>query len=179
MINATLESKKETTGMIEKDGGNANSESKATKDTNKERLEVHDTVGDNVSLIMNIANMEEPMQFNYVDINMQDGLDVPKPKSTWVRMHRVDCGPKEKQGRDYQSMLRKRVVSETIDNDSMKDSEAHGGKWGKVEAHDKYANKISTSGIITLARSNETIKLELPRAWEPLDSSKPSQTCKG
>ena len=27
----------------------------------------------------------------------------------------------------------------------------------------------------TLAESNEDFKLELPRAWEPLDSSKPSQ----
>ena len=31
----------------------------------------------------------------------------------------------------------------------------------------------------TLADHNEDIKLELPRAWEPLDSSKPLQTCKG
>ena len=32
---------------------------------------------------------------------------------------------------------------------------------------------------ITLAEHNENIKLELPRAWEPLDSSRPSQTCEG
>ena len=44
MINATLESKKETTGMIKKDGGNTNSGLKAAKDSNKERLEMHDTV---------------------------------------------------------------------------------------------------------------------------------------
>ena len=31
----------------------------------------------------------------------------------------------------------------------------------------------------TLARSNEDPKLELPRAWEPLDRSKPSQDCEG
>ena len=31
----------------------------------------------------------------------------------------------------------------------------------------------------TLAESNETIKLELPRAWEPLDKLKPSQDCEG
>ena len=145
MINATLESKKETTGMIKKDGGNTNSGLKAAKDSNKERLEMHDTVRDNVSIIMNTANTKEPMQFNYMDINMQDGLDVPKPKSTWVRMHCVDCGPKERQGRDYQSVLRKRVSSKTIDNDSIKDFEAHGRKRGKVEAHDKYADKISAS----------------------------------
>ena len=31
----------------------------------------------------------------------------------------------------------------------------------------------------TLAEHNEDVKLELPRAWEPLDSSKPSQACEG
>ena len=31
--------------------------------------------------------------------------------------------------------------------------------------------------IATVARSNEVVKLELPRAWEPLDKSKPSQDC--
>ena len=31
----------------------------------------------------------------------------------------------------------------------------------------------------TLAEHNEDVELELPRAWEPLDSSKPSQTCEG
>ena len=31
----------------------------------------------------------------------------------------------------------------------------------------------------TLARSNEAIKLELPRAWEPLAKLKPSQNCEG
>ena len=31
----------------------------------------------------------------------------------------------------------------------------------------------------TLAGSNEAVKLELLRAWEPLDRSKPSQDCEG
>ena len=31
----------------------------------------------------------------------------------------------------------------------------------------------------TLAKHNEDVELELPRAWEPLESSKPSQNCKG
>ena len=31
----------------------------------------------------------------------------------------------------------------------------------------------------TLTGSNEAVKLELPRAWEPLDRSKPSQDCEG
>ena len=32
---------------------------------------------------------------------------------------------------------------------------------------------------ITPVGHNKNIKLELPRAWEPLDSSRPSQTCEG
>ena len=32
---------------------------------------------------------------------------------------------------------------------------------------------------VTLAGSNENLKLELPRAWEPLDRSKPLQDCEG
>ena len=31
----------------------------------------------------------------------------------------------------------------------------------------------------TLAESNKAVKLELPRAWEPLDRSKPSQAYEG
>ena len=65
--------------MIDKDRGNTNSKLKVAKKSNKERLKVHDTIRDNVSLIMNTTNMEEPIHFNYVDINMQDGLDVSKP----------------------------------------------------------------------------------------------------
>ena len=79
VINAALESKQETTGVIDKDGGNTNSKLKAARKSNKERLKLHDTVRDNVSLIMNTTNTEEPIHFNYVDINMQDGLDVSKP----------------------------------------------------------------------------------------------------
>ena len=33
--------------------------------------------------------------------------------------------------------------------------------------------------IATLAGSNEVVKLELPRAWEPLDRLKPLQDCEG
>ena len=33
--------------------------------------------------------------------------------------------------------------------------------------------------IGTLVGSNETPKLELPRAWEPLDRLKPLQNCEG
>jgi len=33
--------------------------------------------------------------------------------------------------------------------------------------------------MTTIAGHNESTKLELPRAWEPLDSSRPSQTCDG
>ena len=65
--------------MIYKDRGNANSKLKVAKKCNKERLKVHVIVRDNVSSIMNTTNTEEPIHFNYVDINMQDGLDVSKP----------------------------------------------------------------------------------------------------
>ena len=65
--------------MIDKDRGNTNSKLKVAKKSNKERLKVHDTIRDNVSSIMNTTNTEEPIHFNYVDINMQDGLDVSKP----------------------------------------------------------------------------------------------------
>ena len=32
---------------------------------------------------------------------------------------------------------------------------------------------------VTLAGSNENLKLELPRAWEPLDRSNPSKNYEG
>jgi len=39
--------------------------------------------------------------------------------------------------------------------------------------------KTQWGWMTTLVGSNENIKLELPRAWEPLESSEPSQTCEG
>ena len=68
-------------------------------------------------------------------------------------------------------MLRKWVATKTIDNDSIKDFEAHVGKRGKVEVMTNMQTRYRHGWIITLARSNETIKMELPRAWETLDSS--------
>ena len=48
------------------------------------------------------------------------------------------------------------------------------GKFDEVNI-----DEISAGVRATLAGSNEAPKLELPRAWEPLDRSKPLQNCEG
>ena len=112
-------------------------------DAYKESIEVHRTAGFNVSVMENMANTVEPMQNKQVDIYMQDGPDVPKPKSTWVRMKHVDRGPKEKESGEIQSVLRKGTATEIRDREGDTSTKAHGGKRGKMEAHDKYSDKIS------------------------------------
>ena len=90
-----------------------------------------------------MASTVEPIQNKQMDSYMHDGPDVPKPKSTWVRMKHVDRGPKEKESGEIQSVLRKRTATEIRDREGDTSTEAHGGKRGKMEAHDKYSNKIS------------------------------------
>ena len=51
------------------------------------------------------------------------------------------------------------------------DSETRVVKRGKGEQHDIDFYDISAGWRSTLAWSNEDLKLELPRAWEPLDRS--------
>ena len=161
VINAELESRKKINGVMENNGDNNKESSdvhgttgvnalkcmdpnlKAATDAYKESIEVHGTAGRNVSVMENMTNTIKPMQNKQVDIYMQDGPDVPKPKSTWVRMKHVDHGPKEKESGEIQSVLRKRTATEIRDREGDTSTEAHGGKMGKMEAHDRYSHKIS------------------------------------
>ena len=116
---------------------------KAATDAYKESIDGHGTTGFNVLVMKNMASTVKPMQNKQVDIYVQDGLDVPKPKSTWVRMKHVDRGPKEKESGEIQSVLRKRTATEIRDREGDTSTEAHGRKRGKMEVHDRYSDKIS------------------------------------
>ena len=52
-------------------------------------------------------------------------------------------------------------------------------KRTKGDKEDGKPDNTATGWMTTLAGSNETSELELPRAWEPLDSSLSSQNSEG
>ena len=161
VINAELESRKEMIGVMEINGDNGKESNDVhgtvgvnalkcmdpnlmvATDAYKESIDGQGTAGINVSVKENMASTVEPMQNNQMDSYMQDGSDVPKPKSTWVRMKHVDRGPKEKESGEIQSVLRKRTAMEIRDKEGDMSIEAHGGKRGKMEVHNRYSDKIS------------------------------------
>ena len=103
------------------------------------------------------------------------GNNISKPK--WTRLIRMDCGPGASKQSGPNEILGKRSSSQ-LNRGNVEDV-------GKVYAEKKvwYQDDqftIAAAGCQnTLADHNEDITLELPRAWEPLDSSKPLQTSKG
>ena len=93
------------------------------------------------------------------------------PKGTWTRICRKDYGPREKGSGEQLSVLGKRVLTETMGNDYDMEFEAQTRKQGRAESHGKGEDEISARVLDHPCRRNETTKLELPRALEPLDSS--------
>lgn len=54
---------------------------------------------------------------------MQNGLTNQKPKTTWVRLRRMEYGPKEIENAENQITLGKRVAAQMMDNDNNSDRE--------------------------------------------------------
>ena len=97
----------------------------------------------NVNLISNMDAMLDVQRVDQRDVPMQNGPLIQKAKPTWVRLCRMDCGPKESEASGETSALGKRVAMQMLDEYRNKDDEAQPGKRGKVEAHDENSNKIS------------------------------------
>ena len=97
-------------------------------------------------------------------------------QSRWSRLTRMDLGPvdlfkegaKSILGREAASAFSRTCLTKEMSRQRRKPS------LRKVLKFLKWRGCYNT-----LAESNEDVKLELPRAWEPLDSSKPSQISKG
>lgn len=138
-INAVVESNKEGNAivelnkeMIQRVNGGLNTDKKVTKG----RIKEHGTDG-YIASIMHATISEEPLDMDYMDYGMHDGPEVPKPKSTSVRLRRELHGPSEKGSEQYMSMLRKRGAKELENKDNHTGCEAQSGKRGKVEVDDK------------------------------------------
>ena len=98
-----------------------------------------------------------------------------KPKGTWTRINRMDFGLRGLTRAITLPGLGKRDQREVQEWQN----EEQAIKRGKVSSDEGSNDHISVGWRATLARSNETIKLELSRAWESFDRSKPSQDCEG
>ena len=99
-------------------------------------------------------------------------LNAIKPKSSWTRFNRMDFGLGGLQKVLLPSIGKRQLPSEFEDNQT-----SH-GEEGRIK-RGKLENEEATIFERVVAGSNEAIMLELARAWEPLDRSKPSQTCEG
>lgn len=100
------------------------------------------------------------------------GHNEPKPNQpkTWTRISRMEVGPPNTIMTTPKLKMGKRVVGDALGEERDKRTETSLQKQSKVRFED---------GNNTLVRSNENTKLELPRAWRPLDSSYSSQNCEG
>ena len=97
----------------------------------------------NANVIANMNAMLEVQQGDQRDVPMQTGPINQKAKPTWVRLRRMDCGPKETEDSEKIKTLGKRVATQMWDEGSNKDHKAQPGKRGKAEAHDENSSEIS------------------------------------
>ena len=88
------------------------------------------------------VTLEHPYA-NHVDLPMQNRLTNQKPKSTWVRLRRMECGPNEIENVESQITLGKRVAVQMLDNDVNRDKEERTNKKGKTEVHEANFEEIS------------------------------------
>ena len=65
----------------------------------------------NVNLISNMDAMLDVQRVDQRDVPMQNGPLIQKAKPTWVRLRRMDCGPKESEASGKTSALGKRVAT--------------------------------------------------------------------
>ena len=152
-------------------GCNVNVNLKAVMKSNKESTEVKETDRGHTDANLKEKIMKDPTHTVHVDVTMQDGLAEHMPKGTWTRICRKDYRHREKGSGEQLSVLGKRVLTEIVGNDYDMEFKAQTGKRGRAESHGKGEDKISARVLDHPCRRNETTKLELPRAWEPLDSS--------
>ena len=96
------------------------------------------------------------------------GLHNTKPKTTWTQFNRMEFGLGGLARAITLPTLGKRDMSYAI-GEQVDENE---NKRGKVVNEEGFSKDLSRRGwTATLAGSNETVKLKLPRAWEPLDRS--------
>ena len=113
---------------------------------------------------------------SHVQVNeAESGPGEGKKQPKWTRLVRMECGPVEQLKEGAKSILGKRSV-QPVNEDEMVYSQHSEAKRGKV---DDESTIFEAAGVLQHPCRAEALKLELPRAWEPLDSSKPSQTSEG
>ena len=132
--------------------------------------------GDDLSLSTDgLRAFTGPM--NQIEVNgpmnqiIANGLQRVEKQSRWTRLTRMDFGPMDLFKEGAKSILGKRG-SQGMQQDML------------TKVMNRQKRKLSLGMVLnhlkqrgccnTLAESNEDFKLELLRAWEPLDSSKPS-----
>lgn len=115
----------------------------AVETLNKESIGVNSMEESNVKIKLNSTAIKEIQQVDQGDVSMQNGPNNQKSKPTWVRLRRMDCGPKEIEFGEKISVLGKRMATQLLEKDSLKDDEAQPGKRGKADVYEEHSKEIS------------------------------------
>ena len=94
-----------------------------------------------------------------------------KPKATWTRLNRMEVGPPISTSSIIKPTMGKCNIGEALDKEYNRELGFTSHKCSKKDGEVGNAESISAGVVDHLVGNNETTKLELPRAWEPLDSS--------
>jgi len=109
----------------------------------------------------------------YIDVKDVNGPHLIKPRPTWTRIKRMDHGLGVKTIEEPVAVLGKKWVFQEV-QETKDSAEKQSTKCSKSQ-NESQCN--TTAGCwITLVETNETLKLELPKAW---DSLLPSQISEG
>ena len=117
---------------------------------------------------VHVGDMLTKQHAEHVSDNDQVGLQDSKHKPTWKRIIRMDCGREETIEIKFYMYWEREVCNPRKPQAMMALK-----TWGKRKARPSMILKFLKRRAYrnTLVEHNEIVSLELPRAWEPLDSS--------
>lgn len=115
----------------------------AVEKLHKERSGVHGLDESNVQFNVNTEAIMKVQQVDQGNVSIQNGSNNQKSKPTWVRLRRMDCGPKEAEVGEKISVLGKRMTKNLLEENSTRDVEEQPGKRGKADAHEECSKETS------------------------------------
>lgn len=115
----------------------------AVEKLHKERSGVHGLDESNVHFNVNQEAIMKVQQVDQGNVSIQNGPNNQKSKPTWVRLRRMDCGPKEAEVGEKISVLGKRMTKNLLEENNTRDVEEQPGKRGKTDAHEECSKETS------------------------------------
>ena len=148
-------------------------------DTNEESDGVKLTITDKENLILKSDGIAAQLLDEGRQTGVRNGPNLLRPKSTWVRINRMEYGSSLHKKPSNPTTLGKRGNMMSEEFVTCGDDEVHNFSVERWKHRQALMVRYRRGWWTTLAGRYETPKLELPRAWEPLDRSEPLQDCEG